>query len=158
MSDRRLFKAPRSRLIHLIVGLLSFALLTGCGDGKIARYPVSGTVMVKGQPYEGARVFLFPIGGDEAFQRERPFGVTDANGRFELTTFQKGDGAPAGEYTAIFRNSSPSNAEQAKAWARRPKIAKQYGKPELSPVKVTITTDSNELDPFDLEPATRKRR
>lgn len=133
-----------------IWALAPIAALIGCGDGKIARYPVSGTVLVDGKPYEGARVMFCPVEGSEAFSKERPFGVTDASGRFELTTFIKGDGAPAGDYKIMIRNGRPANAEQAKAWARRPKIPRQYGKPDASGVTATVNAEPTELAAFEI--------
>ncbi|QDT68708.1 hypothetical protein MalM25_16320 [Planctomycetes bacterium MalM25] len=132
-----------------IWALASIAALAGCGDGKIARYPVSGSVLVDGKPYEGARVFLNPISGNEAFMKERPFGTTDEAGRFELTTFGKADGAPAGEYTVVLRNGTAKNPDQYKRWAKRPSIGREYGKPDTSPIKVTIEAGPNELAPFE---------
>ncbi len=91
-----------------------------------------------------------PIEGSEAFTRERPFGETDENGRFELTTFIKGDGAPSGEYKIMIRNGRPQNAEQAKRWSRRPKIPRRYGKPDTSGVTATIGYEPTELEAFEL--------
>ena len=77
---------------------LAFALFAalGCSSGpsRPATYPVSGTVTWKGQPLEAARVVFVPTSpGIEAAS-----GVTDASGKFQLTTFVAGDGAQLGEY------------------------------------------------------------
>ena len=125
-------------------------MLVGCGEGKIARYPVTGTVLVDGKPYEGARVMFCPEGGSEAFSKERPYGVTDQSGKFELTTFIKGDGAPAGDYKIMIRNGRPQNADEAKRWARRPKLPRKYGKPDLSGVTATVNAEPTELAAFEL--------
>ncbi len=75
----------------LLVGLL---VLAGCGGGRPKLYPVSGSVTVKGKPADGAVVRLFPAAGGE----HMPAGVVQPDGSFKLTTFEPGDGAPAGEY------------------------------------------------------------
>ena len=68
--------------------LLATAALAGCGDGpKMAA--VSGTVLVNGQPVEGAQVLFMPDG-------ERAAGSTDTNGRFQLSTYP----ATMGRYSA----------------------------------------------------------
>jgi hypothetical protein len=69
--------------------------MAGCwGTGRPPTYPVTGTVQWKGKPVEGARVVLVPQqpGGQAAA------GITDAQGRFRLTTFVEGDGALEGTY------------------------------------------------------------
>ncbi len=126
------------------------AASVGCGDGKLRRYPVSGTVSVGGKPIEGVRVTLVPIGGSEKLQKERPSGVTDEIGRFELTTFVRGDGAPAGEFTVLFHAVSPTDAEQARRWAKRPKLDPKYRRPDTSGITVTIGDEATELPPFEL--------
>jgi hypothetical protein len=79
------------------LGLLPYAAIglaftTGCGD-SIRMAPVSGAVTVGGQPLPKAGVTFTPIKGG------RPaWATTDDQGRFELTTFQAGDGALVGEH------------------------------------------------------------
>lgn len=133
------------------------AALTGCGDGKIKRYPVSGSITVAGKPYEGARVFLFPLDGSEAFQKERPFGVTDESGAFSIMTFVKDDGAPAGTYKVIVMNDPPADADQAKRWRGRPQIDAQFSNPDTTPLTAEVTSGINQLEPFALDAATARR-
>jgi len=76
--------------------LLILLAHVGCSSGpsRPATYPVSGTVTWKGQPLEAARVVFVPTtAGVEAAS-----GVTDATGKYQLTTFVAGDGAQPGEY------------------------------------------------------------
>jgi hypothetical protein len=80
-----------------VVGL---ACLAGCGrksaDGRPTLVPVSGQVLVNKQPSEGARVVFSPDGHAYAAAA-----VTDAEGRFELQTFDPGDGAVPGNYKVM---------------------------------------------------------
>ena len=71
---------------------------TACGDGRIKTYPVTGKVLVDGQPIGGLRVVLYPIEGSEEFEQQRPIAYTEADGTFQMMTFKPGDGAPAGDY------------------------------------------------------------
>lgn len=79
-----------------ILALCGFATLIGCDSGPSnpTTYPVTGTVMYKGSPVEGATVVLVPDdpGGKGAA------GNSDASGKFSLMTFVKDDGALPGTY------------------------------------------------------------
>ena len=134
--------------------LLSLAaLLVGCDDGKIRCYPVSGQVLVDGKPTVGAMVMFVPIGGAENFQRERPYGMTNAQGEYKLTTFNKHDGAPAGEYKVMIRTMRPKSKEEAERRANSPIVAKAYRNPNTSGITASVDTGENLLEPFNLEPA-----
>jgi hypothetical protein len=65
------------------------AVAIGCGQSPTVK--VSGTVTLNGQPAENIEVTFLPVGGRYAT------GVTDAQGRFELSTFKPGDGVMPGE-------------------------------------------------------------
>lgn len=146
--------ARSTTLFLLGMGLLFTA---GCGDGKLRCYPATGKVLLNGKPYEGARVIFCPVGGGEKLQKERPYGVTDQNGEFELTTFLKGDGAPVGDYNIMIRTGRPRGREQAQRFSRQPRIARRFGKPEESGVSATIEAAENELAPFEVEADERRR-
>lgn len=154
MSDRRPAFGRSLASATLAASLL--LSLAGCGDGKIKCVPVSGSVIFDGKPYPGARVMFVPMGGGEKFQKERPFGITDESGNFQLTTFAKADGAPAGEYQVMIRTASPRGPEQAKAWGRRPKIDPKFGKPDSSGIIATVESEPTELAPFDVSSAQRR--
>lgn len=61
-------------------------------------YPVSGRVLLGGQPLVGASVHFF-----SADAKRTAYGMTDGEGRFELTTFESGDGAVEGEHSVKVR-------------------------------------------------------
>ena len=87
------------RRLGLTLALAAAALLTGsCQSGRKAVYPVHGRVIdARGKGAAGAVVVLHPVdAGDK--DADRPVGKTDEDGRFTLTTYNEGDGAPAGEY------------------------------------------------------------
>ncbi|MBI1347681.1 hypothetical protein GC163_15505 [bacterium] len=75
-------------------------LLSGCGgDGRPRLVHTEGTVLLSGQPLEGATVAFQPIVEDEKAKYQRPSsGITDASGKFQLKTYEPGDGAPVGKY------------------------------------------------------------
>ena len=83
---------------------LNVLVFAGCsGSDRPEMVPVSGTVMYRGEPLEGASVrFVGQIG--------RPaIGRTDADGRFTLTSFDEGDGAVLGEHAVtVTKYAKPS--------------------------------------------------
>jgi hypothetical protein len=140
----------------VLLTLVGMSGLTGCGDGKIARYPVKGTVLVDGKPAEGAMLIFVPVDGTEEFQRERPFDdSTDSAGQFELRTFEPGDGAPAGEYRVMIRwlatNSQPGATPggQADGQPVFDRLKNKYFSVE-SPITATVEEEDNVLEPFAL--------
>ena len=84
----------------MAVAIAIAVTLVGCSSrpaNRPATYPVSGIVTFSGSPVAGATV---------GFQSKQPqgrsaSGITDAEGRYKLTTFSRGDGAPPGDYGVI---------------------------------------------------------
>jgi hypothetical protein len=144
--------------IRIAIGLLALVALVaanGCGDGKITRYPVTGTVLVDGQPAEGAMVIFCPVGGTEEFQRERPFGTTDASGKYELRTFVPGDGAPEGNYKVMVRwlaagSESQTTDRDRGAGGSPDRLKGRYFNLETSGLTATVD-GATEVPPFDLK-------
>jgi hypothetical protein len=99
-------------LSFLALGLSTWV---GCGDGKVARYPVIGSVNIDGKPADGAMVIFCPTDGSEEVMKLRPFGYTgpDANTKAkpgEATAAKSTDyqWADPGTY-AVFGNSANVN-------------------------------------------------
>ncbi len=80
-----------------ILGMLLLAV--GCSShdssvpGRQKTYPVEGVVLYKGKPVEGATVVF-----NSSTENRGATALTDAKGRFALTTFKPGDGAVAGKH------------------------------------------------------------
>ena len=136
------------------VAFISIALtsLVGCGDGKLPLYPVTGSVLVDGKPAEGAMVIFCPVEGKSSpeLQRERPFGNTGPDGKFALTTFNKDDGVPLGEYKILVQWSTPGAAYDERA-GTRDRLRGRYMNLQNTPLAATITGETLELPPFDLK-------
>ncbi|HEY3394549.1 MAG TPA: hypothetical protein VGK58_17695 [Lacipirellulaceae bacterium] len=136
-----------------MAGLLAFV---GCGDGRLATYPVSGTVIVDGQPAHGALVIFCPVAGqDEELMRLRPAAETGPDGKYELTTFEKHDGAPAGQYQVMVRWGAPrpeSTGQMRSERARRPpdRLRGRFMNPQTSGLTATIGEEATEVPPFQL--------
>ena len=83
---------------------LSLFLLAGCGTSdRPSLAPASGIVKLDGVPVEGASVTFHPTEGG------RPgSGVTDAQGRYTITTFQDAPGAAVGDHNVtVMKISGP---------------------------------------------------
>ncbi|MGB9689416.1 hypothetical protein [Thermogutta sp.] len=100
-----------ARVVHCwLVTAIGVLFVLGCsrGPSRPKTYPVTGTVTMNGQPVEGATVIFVPksaaagpagsAGGTQAQGPQVATGETDAQGRYQLGTFAKGDGAIPGEY------------------------------------------------------------
>src|SRR5262249_36760667 len=73
-------------------------LASSCGEGRKPVFPVQGRLVdAKDRPAAGALVVFHPAQADPR-DPIRPLGRVGEDGRFALTTYKEGDGAPAGEY------------------------------------------------------------
>ncbi|MGH9675931.1 MAG: carboxypeptidase-like regulatory domain-containing protein [Candidatus Acidiferrum sp.] len=134
----------------VIAGLpLLLFFLAGCGTGRSPVYPVEGKVFDdKGKPAVGARVILHPLINPEG-DFNRPVGTVDDTGTFRLTTFEKGDGAPAGEYSVSIEWRPPRRSpvdppppDQLKG---------RYSNPKTTPFKATVAKQATTLEPFTVK-------
>ncbi len=143
-------------------GLVLFAAMglvasSGCGgDGKLACYPVKGTVIVDGKPADGATVMFVPVGGSEEFNKQRPFSQTDASGTYELRTFKPGDGAPVGDYNVMIRwlsttsQSAEADPDRGSGPAAVDRLRGRYFDPEKSGLSAKVEKGPNVIKPFEL--------
>jgi hypothetical protein len=144
--------ACRSPLVVSAV-VAAIALAQGCGDGRIARYPVKGSVVVDGQPAGGALVVFCPTEGAKELMRERPYGWTNELGVYRLQTFEPGDGAPAGTFNIIVRwlgdGTTPSRDDD-RAGGSVDRLHGRYTNPQESGLSYTVFAGENEVPPFQL--------
>ncbi|WP_131282385.1 DUF6795 domain-containing protein [Blastopirellula marina] len=93
----------KTNLPFLFPIMSGLVLLIGCGQvgtwsesRQVMLYPVTGVVMLDGEPVAGAQVLFQPA--DESQQNLIGTAETDASGRFTLETVQAGPGAVAGSH------------------------------------------------------------
>jgi len=134
------------RTLLLLVAASALSLNIGCGkdSGRISVYPVSGKVVVKGSPADGAQVIFNPA-SEELRKPGMPIpeATTDANGTFELRSYEPKDGAPAGEYnvTVLWADESGS----------KDRLGNRYLDPKKSGLKATVPEGGGEIPPFELQ-------
>lgn len=84
-------------------------LLTGCGESHPPAYPVSGQVVLPdGTTLKNGGKVVFIGSQDPDIRATGYFGP---DGKFQLTTYEEGDGAIAGEYDVMVVPTVPDDAD-----------------------------------------------
>ncbi len=134
LTMRRIQGLNRTLLaITLATGLISLA---GCGDGRPSRVPVSGQVLIDGQPLTHGEIIFMPENARSAQ------GTLDGQGRFTLTTFpdSPGDGVVKGRHLVrVVSRKVLSGAAQR--WL----APRQYLNPQESQLTVEINGPTDNL-------------
>ena len=123
----------RGSALAVMTVLLLVGLLAGCG-GRPKRVPVSGTVLIDGEPLTMGSITLVPKGA-------RPsMGKIDENGHFVLTCYEGEDGVVPGTHrVAIAANKGIGDT--ALKWF----APKKYADFKSSGIEVTIDEKTEEL-------------
>lgn len=117
--------------------LLGGVVLAGCNRSQFDRVPVSGRVLIDGQPLKFGYVSFYPAGARASGGR------LDEQGRFVLTSLKKGDGIVLGTHPVSVSAGESISDTQMKWHA-----PKKYNTPETSGLEFTIEepTDSLEIN------------
>jgi len=142
----------RQMLSACLLPLAGVSLLGGCGGpSRKPTYPTQGKSLFNGKHYAGVTVFLYSLDPNET-EPTRPFGVTTADGTFQLTTSAQNDGAPAGDYTVTLLYEPLDSPLMRAKGPKPPPIDPKYANPKTSPIRVTVAAQpSNTLEPIDLK-------
>jgi hypothetical protein len=127
--------AKRSNATALAVALAS-ALVCGCSDGRPERVPVSGRVLIDGQPLQAGNIRFHSRNHRPASAKIEP------DGRFTLSTYEFGDGCVTGEHPVSVMGSQLLNARTMRWLA--PKKYADAGSSGLV-YEVTEPTESAEI-------------
>ncbi|MCH5377819.1 MAG: carboxypeptidase-like regulatory domain-containing protein [Planctomycetes bacterium] len=131
--------------------LLSIALLVGCGGASTpSTSKVTGTVKYNNAPLANVNVTFTPQEGRPAT------GTTDAEGHFQLTTFEVDDGAVPGMHRVTITPGPssepppmPESPEQAKAAPPAAPFPAKYMHPDQS--GLTANVESGKSCEFTFE-------
>jgi hypothetical protein len=121
---------------------------TGCGDGvaRIPTHKAQGQVLWEGKPLANAFVVLHP----ENPELVPAQASTDASGNFTLTTFDTGDGAPAGDYKLTVAYYRP--IKEGGSLVPGPNIIPpKYSDASRTELRVSIKEGENQLPPLTLK-------
>jgi hypothetical protein len=146
--------------------------LAGCGSGgegagqRENTVAVSGVVTFNNAPVEGATVTFSPGAGSTS---KAAFGVTNADGKYQLTTYAANDGAIPGSYSVTIakqvtegRAPDPVNEEDYKppeeTEGKAPPVSSvtllppKYASPTSSGLKAEVKSDGAQTFDFPLKP------
>ena len=130
---------------------LALACVTlGCGGSRwqAETHPARGRVLINGAPPAGAVVELHSVGQPPDARDSRPWGIVQEDGAYALSTYETGDGAPAGDYMVTIKwppdVSRPSLADR---------LNRAYSSPERSQWKVTVSAAEAELPLIEIHGA-----
>jgi len=146
------------RLRSIAVASAALLAVSGCGgETKLVVHPVSGQVLHRGQPLANALIVFHDKRPREELQQIEnlpiPRATTDAEGKFQLSSYGGPDGAPAGEYnvTVFMQGAMPEEGEDPESVAQEPdRLGARYADPETSGLSATIKPGDNQLPPFEL--------
>jgi len=137
----------------LALALAAIAFAPGCSgkdrwqQGRPPLVPASGILTHDGQPLAGANIVFHPRSGTHT-----AFATSDAEGRFQLTTFDPADGAVAGDYDVtvthlvIENDANPRDPEHLPPLhhAEYSLIPEHYYNREKSGLTATVPADGTE--------------
>lgn len=126
--------AGRARLVASAALVAVLGALTGCGSGGPKIVPVSGVVLIDGQPLAYGHIQVLPTGWRPASGR------IGADGRFTLTTTTNGDGCAVGTHTVVILAGESLNPDTMKWHAPQ-----KYSDSKTSGLTVTITQATDDL-------------
>jgi hypothetical protein len=114
------------------------AIAVGCspqGPSRIKTYPVTGQVFVDGQPAADLAVFFT----SDSLDKDHPTystANTGADGKFEVSTYESGDGIPEGTYSVTFMWGQVNLLTMG--YGGPDKLNDRYSDPASSKFKVTV--------------------
>ena len=124
---------PR-HLPSFLIPFLLLGLVAGCGDGRPARVPVSGQVLIDGRPLTSGYIRIVPSDARPAT------GTIDDEGRFTLTTFDEGDGCVPGTHGVEVTATEMVDQNRV-----RRLVPEKYAKASTSGLSVTIDGPNDSL-------------
>jgi hypothetical protein len=130
-----------------LVIAIAFGAMQGCSGGSEDRpelFPVKGAAKYNGQSMTGGCVSLVPVTHDSRVKIP-PFGLVDEDGVFQITTYETGDGAPAGDYSVTVSWSDDDVDSPSDLFKGR------YRNPKKPVAKFTVKEGANEIPLIDLK-------
>lgn len=138
---------PTARLLAVCFGAALLLSLAACADANRS-HPVSGLVLFRGKPAEGAIITFVPR-TDDNVKNFRPSAIVRPDGSFRLSTRGTFDGAPAGAYAVTIIYPSPE-AKVDDQNAGPDLLQGKYRDAGTTPLRAEIKPGDNDLEPFVL--------
>lgn len=141
--------------VRIFFPLAMIAVLSlGCGGGeqpfRKATSPTKGTVMVDGiPPGSGVQIQCHPVGPPDPEHPSVSATETDPAGKFSISTYESGDGLPAGEYVLTFTWQEFN--VMSRSYSGEDKLNGRYSDPATSQIKLTVKEgEENDLGTIEL--------
>ena len=151
--------------LTLFLARLTVVAFVGCGGPKWPpTYKSSGIVTLDGTPVEQASISFYPLDGQKPANA-----TTDANGAFEVTSFNAGDGAMLGSFGVTIEkfpvveiettpggtpyDESMNTDEGPSADSEKDpvnELPEKYSDHEKSGLSATVTADGENVFKFEL--------
>ncbi|MGV2332829.1 MAG UNVERIFIED_CONTAM: hypothetical protein LVR18_01365 [Planctomycetaceae bacterium] len=135
---------PLQLLLAIMLGL------AGCSEQPMweVTHPSKGSLSFRGKPVADADIVLFPE--DPTWpETVRPRARTNADGTFEVWTWEKGDGAPAGTYKVTLVHREVALSKDAVV-AKPNDLPPKYERHVTSDISITIVPGENQIPAFSL--------
>jgi hypothetical protein len=125
-----------SRLLSAFAAL-GAVILPGCSDGRPERVPVNGQVLIDGEPLTRGSILF------HAKDHRPAYGEIGPDGRFQLSTYELGDGCVSGAHSV-----SVDGAEVLNATSTRWHAPKKYRDAANSGIVVNV---DESMDPVQIQ-------
>ncbi|GEM_PF-788126 len=147
VTSRPIRGEPRVAVVWgIILLLVSTGILACRGSDREVVYPVRGRVVDRqNQPAKGARVVFHPVG--QTGKSLRPLGYVDEQGEYQLTTYERNDGAPAGEYIITVEWRQPPPHPFAADKEGRDLLGGKYSSPDTSELRFRVEPKAENVVP-----------
>ena len=151
----------RRTLVRLSVFSLAVLAVSCGGDDFHKVYPVKGKILVDGKPVKDCMISLNRTFDDTSDRKVYPYGVTDDNGEFQITSYVTGDGVPEGEYivtiewrerSGLLKNNFDGPDRLDGAYANKEQNRTKPG------FLIKVGRESLELPPFQLTQSAAAKR
>ncbi len=163
-TTRGLIGSPGLKRAASSLPLLAVLYAAGCGDARFDYAPVSGQVLLDGEPVEKARVVFMPRAtGDSLEAGPYSNGETDSEGRFELRSVEARphDGAVVGTHRVVVstrRSRLDPEDPDIEIVTEPERIPRQYTNYRSTPLTIEVPEEGTETANFSLEPDPPGRR
>jgi hypothetical protein len=121
-------------VLALAVAPVLLASVSGCGPSRPRRVPVSGKVLIDGQPLSTGYVQVIPHGARASFGEIQP------DGSFRLTCYTPNDGVVPGTHRVVVSSTTRIN-ETHQRW----NVPRRYADPMNTDLTVTIDKPTDSL-------------
>lgn len=135
----------------VFLGLLSVTAFSGCGPGNAwdKAYPAKGVITHKGKPVKDAEIRFFPV--DEKYPESvRPWAKSNENGEFVLSTYNRDDGAPTGEYKVTVIHHEIVISKETMT-TKPNDLPKKYAARDTTDLTVQVGKGETTLPPLELK-------